>query len=299
VPFKNKRIGLFSDLKLNYVNERRVDLESVRTERRERLIGLGVIVAPGWRTEIEAGLSTSDYRYEDPGVEGDELAAIARRLDRDESAFNVEASYRFAGRTRALLELQRKRINFINTFVANETPLDRDTTDRRVLGGFDFGEGGSLAGSIKVGWGWINAADPRLADLSELIGEGEVAYRLDSRTRLILSGERLPGFSVYQANAYYMLTEGGIRGVRYINRLVGVELGIRQGRLRFPESELSEGRSDDYVFYEAGVRLRMFRNDMGRRIEYSIRVGKYERTSSNPDFDGARTTFGFGAVLGY
>ena len=38
---------------------------------------------------------------------------------------------------------------------------------------------------------------------------------------------------------------------------------------------------------------------MGRRVEYSIRVGRYRRQSTLPEYDFSRNTFGFNAILGY
>jgi hypothetical protein len=298
LPMKNKRFGLFSNLKLDTIQERRVDQESVRLERSDRLLGFGVILNPGWRTQIELGYSLASINYTDPDFEGD-LSSTARRLDREEYATNLEASYGFAGRTNALLNVLVKRINFDNTVVVDDRPLDRDTLERRLLGGFEFGEGGALTGTFVMGWDWIDSADPLLADLSELVGEGELAYKIDSRTRLILTAQRLPGFAVWDLNSYYLLSEAGLRGVRYINRLVGVELAAAQGRLTFPESTVDEGRSDDILRYEAGVRLRMFQNSMGRRVEYSLRLDRFHRESTVPQFDSSRTTFGFGAVLGF
>jgi hypothetical protein len=283
---------------LDTIQERRVDLERVRLERSDRLLGFGVILNPGWRTEIELGYSLASVKYTDPDSEG-EVSPTALRLDREEYAPVLEASYDFAGRTSALLSLLARRINFDNTISVEGRPLDRDTLDQRLLGGFEFGEGGPLAGEISFGWGWIDAADPLLADLSEPIGEGELAFHIDSRTRLIFTAERLPGIAVWELNSYYLLTEAGLRGVRYINRLVGVELAAAQGRLTFPESSIDQGRTDDILRYEAGVRLRMFQNSMGRRVEYSLRLGRYHRDSTVPRFDSSRTTFGFGAVVGF
>ena len=77
--------------------------------------------------------------------------------------------------------------------------------------GLRFGEGGALSGDLAFGRGRIDAKDAALPDLTEWIAEAELVFRINSRTRLKLEGERLPGFAVYEdsfRNPYTTMGEG-------------------------------------------------------------------------------------------
>jgi hypothetical protein len=289
--FPLRRIGFFTDLIYNRANLRPIDLEQIRTERTEKKLGAGVIFTPNWRTELEFSQSTANLSYDDPG--------IAFRQDRDERTTSIDASYRVMGQSSILLTAMHKKIDFDSPFVVDDLVIPRDTVERRLVGGLGFGEGGRLTGSFRLGWGTIDAEDPLLQDLSELIGDAELVYRAGSRTKLLLEALRLPGFSVFQANAYYLETSGGLRAVRYINRLWGVEAGGRIGKLTFPSSLDMSNREDDILRYEVGVRLRVSGNSMGRRVEYSFRIGRYRRESTVESQNQTRNTAGFGAVVGF
>jgi hypothetical protein len=86
--------------------------------------------------------------------------------------------------------------------------------------------------------------------------------------------------------------------VHYLNRIYGLESGASRGRLTFPGTS-GTPREDDLRRYDVGVRLRLFQNDIGRRVEYRIKLGRYRRISSVSAFDQAQTTFGVSAVLGF
>ena len=177
--------------------------------------------------------------------------------------------------------------------------INRDTTEWRLLGGLRFGEGGPLLGQFSVGWDNIDAVDPLLQDLATVVGQANLAYRLNSRTRFILSGERLPGFALYGANSYYLLSEVGLRAVYYFTRIVGIEAAVHGGILSFPDDPNLLDREDQLRRYELGVRFRMMQNSMGRRVEYSLTVRHYQRTSTLDNFDRTATKIGLNAVLGF
>ncbi len=111
--------------------------------------------------------------------------------------------------------------------------------------------------------------------------------------------ERTPGFAVSGANTYYLDTHGSIRTVHYFTSLFGGELTVRLGQLDFPEATTGTTRHDDISHYEMGVRMRLLNAADGRRVEYSLTVGRYRRDSNIEGFDQEKTTFGFGAVLGF
>ena len=290
-----QRIGFFTDVGLDNVKSRPVDRQDVRPKREENRFGAGVILVPSWRSEIEIAGTFSDFRYTDPDLN----ARIAEQLDREERGTRIDAGFRIWGRSRILLHAVRKTIEFDEPFRDNGVETPKDTREWRALTGLEFGKGGTLTGSFLVGWAVIDAKAPTRPDLEELVAEAELFYRLTSSTRVKLEVERLPGFSVNGADAYYLETEAKVRVVHYLNRLFGVESGFGVGRLAFPESEAGSPREDDIRRYDVGVRLRLAENSLGRRVEYSLTVGRYRRESNVGGVEQSQNTVSFGAVLGF
>lgn len=281
--------GAYDDLRL-----RPIDQEDIRTESKRRELGFGVILQPGWRTEIELAQYGNRWRYDDPQGQN-----VSERLDRDETWTRLDVDYDLGGRTRLLLRLENKKIEFLSPFDTGTALVQRDTDERRGLAGFRLGRGSTLTGHLLLGRSRIDAEDPALQDLDEFIGELRATWIAGNRTRVTFVGERTPGFAVSDSNAYYLDTFGSIRTVHYFTRLVGGEVSARRGRLEFPEALVGTTRKDETSLYQVGVRLRLLAAPDGRRVEYSLTVGRYNRDSNLPGFDQEKTTFGFGAVLGF
>ncbi len=87
--------------------------------------------------------------------------------------------------------------------------------------------------------------------------------------------------------------------MHYLNHFLGLEGRVARGKLEFPESLSGSVREDRLFRYEGGVRLRLFRDSMGRRVEYSVTLGRYRRESTLASVEQSQTTFGVGAVLGF
>ena len=121
--------------------------------------------------------------------------------------------------------------------------------------------------------------------------------RLGHATRIEIDGKRLPGFSVSGDSTYYLLKDYGLRLVRYLNRTFGVEGGASNGRLTFPGSD--QTREDRILRYDVGLRVRLFENTIGRRLEYRLRIGRYRRESTVPSLDRSQNTIGLDVVWGF
>jgi hypothetical protein len=292
VPFGG--IGVFSEISIDDLQSRPVDQEDIRTQSQFRDFGLGVILQPGWRTEIEVARHTNRWRYEDP-----ESFNVSERLDRDVKWTGIDVSHRLRGRTRALLKIKKEQIEFLAPFNSITGPIERDTTEWNKLVGVRLGRGSSVVGQLLLGRGTIDADDPSLEDLSETIGEIDATWVAGSHTRIRLTARRYPDFAVSEGNAYYLDTSGSLRGVHYFTNLLGGEVIYRRGRLDFPEASTPPTRRDETRHIEIGIRLRVFNSADGRRVEYSATVGRYRRESNLSGFDQDRNTFGFGAVLGF
>ena len=292
VPFR--KFGVFGEVNLDNLSLRPLDQEDIRTKTTRRTVGTGVILQPGWRTEIELGRYEDRLRYEDT-----DQTSVSARLDRDESRTDFQLSYRMRGRTKALLSVENSRIEFAQPFDTGSALVDRNVTGWQSLAGFSLGDGAPLVGKFLLGWSTIDAQDASLEDLSEMIGQVDATWVSGGRTRIRFRAERVPGFAVSEGNAYYLHTHGELRAIRFFSRFLGGELAYRRDRLDFPENASGTTRKDDTQFVVLGVRLRTFSAADGRRIEYSLKLGRYRRDSNQDAFDQDRNTFGFGVVVGF
>lgn len=292
VPFN--RFGFFGDVRYNSAQWRPIDDEDQRVEQRERRVAGGLILHPGWRTEVEIGLSESDWSFNDPDND-----TISQQLDRRESGTTLLARYHTMGRSAILLEGLRTELDFESPPVFDPSST-KDGTQLRMLGGLELRPGGSLSGRLLLGWEEIDASDSRLPGFSDLVGELELVLNLRARTRFRLEAQRLGGFATSGLNVYYLDTHADVRVVHFLNGIFGVETGGTLGRLTFPGS-LDPGpeRFDRLRRFDIGIRLRLAENQLGRRVEYSLRIGRYRRDSNRDEFDQDQNTAFFGAVLGF
>jgi len=286
-----RSFGLFSDFTFNSDRTRPVDEEDIRPKRNETGLSFGALFELGWRTDVELMTQLTDWRYTDEdGVD----SGISRRLDRDVDLTRLTVGYQLKGRTRATLELEHRNITF------NERLLLQDAVARTALGGFQFGRGGALTGRIRAGWTQIDADDPLKTDFSGVTGDMELTLRVAEGTRLQLTGERTPGFSITVGSIYYVNQNYGLRVIRYFNRLLGAEAAYLRGNLTFPGAVgPNEDREDDYRIAEIGLRFRIARDALGRTTEYKLTLQNYVRQSTNPNQDRSRTTLYTGATFGF
>ncbi len=285
VPFG--RIGVFADLEVANEKQRPIDLEDIRPERDERAVGGGVILGLGWRSEIEVGYRSTGFAYDDP----EPGSTLAQRLDRNEEGSRVAVSYLVKGRTRATFDFERDDVLF-------DRRPDRDARAVRLLPGLELGRGGPLTGAVRVGWAEIDALDPAVRPFSGVVGDAALDYRLGGGLRLEFEFERNQDFSFAEDTRYVRVTETQLRAVRYLNRILGVEGTLGRGWLSFQEGPGAD-REDDILRYSVGVRFRLDENSIGRKVEYSLVLRRYERQSTIPDFDNDATSFGLNAVVGF
>jgi hypothetical protein len=288
VTFPLRRTGFYVEGVLNRVHERPIDQLDTRRERNENGLGFGVIFVAGWRTEIEVGSSWTELSY------FDEDDPNADRFDRDEFRNTIKLGYRVLGRTRATLNAYVETLDF-----ANSESSGRDADGWGALPGINFGEGGQLSGSARVGWAEIDAVDPAFADFADVVGRADLVYRPNSRLKFRLNSVRQPGFTLSGDSIYYLDTRIGLRSVYYFNRIFGVDGGGSLGRLTFPGSQGDSLRVDRTETYEAGLRFRLAENAAGRRMEYSVRMQHRRRESTIESQNRSWTTLGVGAVLGF
>lgn len=294
LTFPLRRTGFFVDGLYNRLKERPVDEQDIRADRDEDGLGAGIIVQPGWRTEIEVGRFHKNWSYFDPDADPAAPVTIADRLDRSEDRNTLEVRYKILGRTRLTLEAHVKDIDFDSALAS-----PRDSREWGVLPGVDFGEGGSLSGSLRFGWTEIDAEGQAQTDFDDVVGRAELAYRPNSRLTLRLDALREPGFTVSTDSTFYLDTRLRLRGVYYLNRIIGIETGGARGKLAFPGGTGGFEREDRIDSYEMGLRFRLAENTLGRRIEYNLRYQRSRRDSNDDLQDRSRTSIGLGAVVGF
>ena len=278
-------MGFYVDGALNHTKDRPADQLAVRNDVRERRLGAGILLKLGWRADGEVGVVRSSFAYSNP-----ENPQAAQDLNRDESGARALARYLVFGRTRITLEISEKNITF-------ETREDlQETRERRVLPGVDFGIGGRLSGTARWGWAKLDTITPSDSVVSGAVGEARIAYRVGGGTTIQVGGRRDVGFSIYEGNRYFVNTVYDVRWIQYLSRLFGVEAGVARSLVGFAAPET---RSDRTRQYDAGMRLRLSENDLGRKVEYSFKVGRWTLSSTTPGFDQSRTVVGIGAVIGY
>jgi hypothetical protein len=286
VPFG--RFGVFGDLALRNLKERPIDREDLRPKRTETEWGGGVILLAGWRSEIEVGLLRRDISYSDRDAGSD----IGDELDRVERTIVLNGRYRILGRTRITLDGTLGDIEF-------DDRTDRDAREITLLPGLEFGEGGRLTGRFRLGWSSIRPRRGDVDDFEGLVGDVALQYRFTFGTLMQTRYERRQDFAVFANKEFLRTTELGLRFIHYFNRILGAEIGGSTGRLSFEDRGPGPARRDDLLRYDAGVRLRLAENSLGRRIEYSLKIQRYERDSDIESLNNDRTTFGINAVVGF
>jgi len=286
-----RKMGFYVDGQTNFILERPIDAQDVRVERDENGYGLGLILEPAWRTEIELGGETMRKRYEDPD---DPTNDVAERLDRNENRLLARVRYMLVGRTRLTLDTWLRDYDFKGSIGAA-----RDTVEWSALPGVQFGEGGRLSGSLRAGWTVLEPEDPTEESFSGVSGRAAVSYRPGHRTTFTLSGRREPEVALTGESTFLLRTMGGLRGVYYFNRIFGFDVGGSRGTLKFPDTAATFEREDRIFSYDAALRFRLSESQIGRRVEYSLRYRHWRVDSNVPTANQTRNQFGFGAVLGF
>ena len=303
VPFTT-RFGAFAQGLYSITHDRPPDLERARPKQERVSFSSGLILEPGWRTQIEIAAAWDDYGYEESNIDPAVTNFIAQRLNRVESGTSLDLRYRVLTRTRVVLQGLYKGIDFEHPITFENPPSDpqtieRDTTEWRAMSGLEFGGRAPLTGLFLVGWNRITPDDPRIERLSIPIGQVRLQYAFTSRLRLQGNADRFSGFSVFGANSYYLRSEVELRGLYQIGRPVMLELAAARGRLTFPASLNLLEREDDLERYEALVRLRQSQDSRGKRVEYNVSARQVRSRSTVPSLDLSYLWVSFGAVFGY
>lgn len=290
VPFA--RLGVFVEGTVNRIHERSTSELDARPQRNETRGGVGLILPLGWRTRIELSQTRNAWTYQDDLFgcgQGATCTPIGTLLDRVETGTDLKAAYLLRGRTSLTLDASARDVAF-------DVQSARDSRDRRVLPGIELGPGGTLQGKLRLGHAQLDSLHAGLPDFSGVIGNVEATWSPARRDRLTLTARRDVNFAVWSGNQFHVNWQAEARGVHWMTRAIGLELAALHGRLRF--SDLN--RLDSVDQYEGGIRFRLAENALGRRVEYTFHVRRFQRDSAPDDgLDQSRTSLGFGAVLGY
>jgi hypothetical protein len=193
-----------------------------------------------------------------------------------------------------LLELAQRQISFDDP----ATALRRDAKERRQLAGLDFGLGGRVFGTFRVGHADFKLDNPSGTSFNGPVADISLGYSFGgSGSRLTLIAARDVRYTVFDATPLYVHTGGDLALVKYFNRFIGVEVGAGRAVLDFLGDP--QNRVDHNTSATAGVRFRISENDLGRRVEYAFRYTRWIINSTRDDLDQNRGTVGFGVSFGY
>ena len=283
-PFE--RIGFYAEFDEIDSQDRLTSELDSRTDRRLRHLGGGVLLKLGWRTTAEIGHIHNDWKFSNP-----QDPQVGPLLDRVERGPTARFAYRLTGLTRLTLQAEAKDITF------DDPDVGRDSNEWTVLPGVRFGEDGTLSGVLGFGVTKIDNKDSSKLDLEEPVGEARLLYKMGFASSLRVDGSREVGFAVYQDNNYYLHSDVDATLTHFFNQVFGVVGGAGKGRLKFPGSD--DVRVDDVTRYAFGVKWRVSRDPLGRRVEYGIRWTYYRRDSTIPSLDQTRQTLGLDATVGF
>lgn len=292
VPFRG--FGVWGEVRYDRIRESPIDSDDVRPVRERRGLAIGGVVDLGWRSRVEWTRERADRRNFDDDFNRTDLS-IAEQLDRVETRDRIRLTYRAFGRTRFSLDARRLAVEFDTPNIDGLPGFERDADRVAFLPGVALAEGEALSGAVRVGWAELDHDGPAIAGFSGWIGEADVRWRPARTTTVRLSGDRDVGFSVSEGNAFFVDTRGEIEAVHFLNRRIGLDATVSLREIDIPGA----ARVDDIARQRIGVRVRLFGSDIGRRVEYILRIGRFERDSTVDALDRTRTTVGLDAQFGF
>ena len=296
VPFR--RFGLYGDVGFYRTRDRPYDAQSLRPLRKTYPLGAGLIVKFGWRSDAEFGYAQSRFTADDPNdpcVAGDPSSCSINALnDRREEGVRLKARYLAFGRTRVLVEASRRTISFSYP----TTAAQRDGDERRQFVGLDFGLGGRVSGTFRIGHANFELTDLNATGFDGAVADLALAYNFsDSGSRLTLIGSRDVRYTVFNLTPLYVFTGGDLAIFKYFNRFLGLQVGGGRATLEFLGDPTE--RVDTNTTATLGMLFRVSENSLGRSVEYSLRYTRWIVNSTENRLDQNRGTIGFGASFGY
>ena len=295
VPFR--RFGFYWDIGYDRTRDRPYDAQDIRPIRKSYPLGLGLITKFGWRTDAELGYVQGRFTAEDPNDPCDPTVnsscfTIGDLNNRKDVGTRLKARYLAFGRTRVLLELSNRTITF------DDPAVNRDGAERRQFVGLDFGLGGSISGTLRVGHANFDLSDPSATDFNGPVANIALAYNFgDGGSRITFFGTRDVRYTVTDSTDLYVYTGGSVRLVKYFNRLLGAEFAAGRATLNFLGDP--QGRVDADTNGSVGVLFRISESSLGRRVEYALRYTRWVVNSTLNYLDQNRGTIGFGVSFGY
>ena len=274
--FYFKRVTLFTELLALSYRERPSNEIDFRIRRHESSLGAGVKYERP-RSSLEAAIGRDDFRFASGTEEGQ---SIPRFLDRVEKRLTLTGRKKILPKTTFLAEWQAREIAFDDP----EGAL-KDSTARRVSGGFEFDPTAFVRGSVKLGVEALRPDDPSRRSFRGTVGEGTLLYRMTGVTNLEVRGRRYTGFTIAVNNVYYRDTSYGATLTQRLAERVAAEIGGDRERVDYPEiTSVFNLRTG---LLETGLRTDEIRsNFVGGSYRFSnqtrvgLRVGIWEREST-------------------
>ena len=291
--FYLKRITLFGEVNLLSYRERPSTEIDFRIRRHENFFGAGIKYERP-RSSLEARLGQDDYRYASGTPQG---VGIPDALNRTETRLTLTGREKVLPKTTFLLEWEGRTIGF-----DEQAGQVKDSTARRISGGFEFDPTAFLRGSVKVGVESLRPDEENQRGFRGMVGEGNLLYRITGVTNLEGRGRRNTGFTVASGNVYFVDTAYGTTLTQFLAERVAAEVGADRERVDYPEvttlCDLNAGscasgspglktgfRTDEMRSYFVGGSYRF-----SNQTRVGLRVGIWERDSTFDFLNRRRTT---------
>lgn len=284
--FYFKKVTLFGEAQALSFRERPNTEIDFRIRRHENSLGGGVRYERP-RSSLEARLGVDDFRFASGTEEGRNIPDFLNRLERRAT---LTGRQKILPKTTFLAEWEGREIVF-------DEPQGKvkDSTARRISGGFEFDPSAFLRGTVKIGVESLDPDDPAREGFRGRVGEGTLLYRLTGATSLEARGRRSTGFTIAQDNVFFVDTGYGATLRQRLAGRVAAEFGRDIQKVDYPESTaafdpesgtLETGfRTDRVRSYFVGGSYRF-----SNLTQIGLRLGTWRRDSTFDSLDRRRRT---------
>ena len=261
---------------------RRPDFEiAVRSDRSRQDLHGGIAVQVLSRLWLDVEARQREVAFSgDAFLEG---TYLSETLNRKERGGVAALRWRPTVLTTLLVESEWREVRFLRS-------PERDSDNLIVRVGADFHPRALISGSGGIGLRRFEARGTAVSDISAVVAEAELSFRIAGRTAVTFSAERDINYSFERASPYYVLENYGLALTRRVGR--AFDLTGRVARDRYDYQTARRGRD---------VRWNAV-SELGWRLNPEVRAGfqlRYLRSHSTTRARRRYRGIAFGLLLNY